>query len=127
MTEEAPHDIKRRRLSAANDRHQGNSRLTDLPSGILAHAASFLASPSKALFAVALDENSAVLPNERSSAIIGNEWNVIDFGVIEEDLAEKLSDLNIERVLLCIDAVNNVKKLKLTNCTKITGVGLEPL
>ena len=30
-------------------------------------------------------------------------------------------------MLLRIDAVNRVKKLKLTNCVNITGVGLEPL
>jgi len=30
-------------------------------------------------------------------------------------------------VLISIDAVNNVKRLKLTNCIKITGTGLQPL
>jgi len=127
MTEEAPPDVKRRRLSAANTKHQNVRRITDLPSGILAHAASFLTDPSKALFAIALDKNSVAVPNERSSAIVGNQWDVLDFGGIEKGLAEKLSDSDIEKVLQCIDAVNNVKRLKLANCTKITGVGLEPL
>jgi hypothetical protein len=104
--------------------------LSDLPNGILEHTASFLSAPSKALFAVALDENkSASLPNEneRSSAIVGNQWEVLDFGEVEKELAEKLSDYDIEKVLLCIDAVNKVKKLKFTNCVNITGAGFEPL
>eukprot|EP00984_Skeletonema_dohrnii_P020802 scaffold10223_cov96-Skeletonema_dohrnii-CCMP3373.AAC.10 len=127
MMEEAPTDNKRRRISAADGSHQGVSCLSDLPSGILAHAASFLAAPSKVLFAVALDENSDALPNERSAAIVGNQWDILDFGEIEEDLAVKLSDAHIEKVLLCIDAVNNVKRLKLANCIHIDGTGLEPL
>jgi len=124
---EAPPDIKRRRISAADGSPQDVSCLSDLPSGILAHAASFLAAPSRALFAVALDENPAALPNERSSAIVGSQWDILDFGDIEKELAVKLSDAHIEKVLTCIDAVNNVKRLKLTNCVNITGAGLEPL
>ena len=131
MTEAAPPDVKRRRLSAANNSPQGIRRLTDLPTGILSHAASFLAAPSKALFAIALDENSATTSspndNDRSSAIVGNECDTLDFGQIEKDLSVKLSDLDIERVLLCVDAVNKVNRLKLTNCTNITGTCLEPL
>eukprot|EP00984_Skeletonema_dohrnii_P018365 scaffold8557_cov100-Skeletonema_dohrnii-CCMP3373.AAC.5 len=127
MMEEAPPDIKRRRISAAGGSPQRIRCLTDLPSGILAHAASFLTEPSRALFAIALDGNSAVSTNERSSAIAGNEWSILDFGGIEEELATKLNDDDIEKVLLCIDAVNKVKRLKLTNCVNITGAGLEPL
>jgi len=126
--EEAPPDVKRRRISAAGSSPRGIRCLTDLPSGILAHAASFLAAPSKALFAVALDGNSAVSPNERSSAIVSsNQWSILDFGEIEKELAIKLNDDDIEKVLLCIDAVNSVKRLKLTNCIHIAGAGLEPL
>ena len=119
-------DKKRRRISATGGSPQSIRCLTDLPSGILAQAASFLAASSRALFAVALeDENSAA--NERSSAIVGNQWDILDFGDIEKDLAVKLSDAHIEKVLTCIDAVNNVKRLKLTNCVNITGAGLVPL
>jgi hypothetical protein len=131
MTEEAPPDVKRRRLSTDDTTPQGIRSITDLPTGILAHAASFLAAPSKALFAVALaldeDENSVSLPNEMSSAIVGNQWDTLDFGQIEEKLARKLSDAEVEKVLLCIDAVNNLKRLKLTKCQSITGTCLEPL
>ena len=127
MTEAAPPDVKRRRISAAVSSPQGVTCLSDLPSAILTHTASFLAAPSRALFAVALDENSTITPNERSSAIVGDEWDALDFGDIEKELASKLTDLEIKGLLLCIDAVNNVKRLKLTNCLRITGAGLEPL
>jgi hypothetical protein len=80
-----------------------------------------------ALFAVALDRNSDASTNERSAAIVGNQWSILDFGGIEEELATKLNDDDIEKVMLCIDAVNKVKRLKLTNCVNITGVGLVPL
>eukprot|EP00985_Skeletonema_marinoi_P019140 scaffold10877_cov153-Skeletonema_marinoi.AAC.5 len=119
---EAPPDIKRRRILTAGSSSQCIRCLSDLPSGILAHAASFLADPSKALFAVSIDGDS-----ERSSAIVGSHWDTLDFGGIEKELAEMLNDDDISALLLCIDAVNRVKKLKLTNCINITGAGLEPL
>jgi len=115
---------KQRRSSSAAD----CLLLSDLPNGILEHAATFLSAPSRALFAVALDENkSAASPNERSSAIVGNQWEVLDFGEVEKELAAKLTDDDIENVLLCIDAVNKVKRVKFTNCVNITGAGLVPL
>jgi hypothetical protein len=104
---------KQRRSSNAAD-----CLLSDLPNGLLAHTATFLSAPSRALLAVALDvESSAAFsPNERSSAIIvGSEWSALDFGEVEKELAEKLSDDDVSAVLLCIDAVNRVQKLKLTN------------
>ena len=125
MTKEAPPDVKRRRISAGDSPHEGTRRLCDLPSGILAHAASFLAAPSRALFAIALDKDSTVATNERSSAIVG-QCDVLDFGEIEKDLAKKLRDLDIKRVLQCIDAVNNLKRLKLTNIC-VGGWCFEPL
>jgi len=97
--------------------------LSDLPTGALAHVSSFLASPSRALFAVALD----YLDVDSSSEIAGDDWDALDFGEIEKDLAAKISDEDIRGVLLSIDAVNNLKKLRLTNCIHVTGVGLEPL
>ena len=126
MTEAAPPDVKRRRLSTADSSPQGVTCLSDLPSAILTHTASFLVAPSRALFAVALDE--IITPNEeRNSAIVGNNWDVLDFGEVEKELAANLIDKDIARVLLCIDAVHKIKRLKLTSCTNITGVGLEPL
>eukprot|EP00985_Skeletonema_marinoi_P024870 scaffold17700_cov125-Skeletonema_marinoi.AAC.1 len=97
--------------------------LSDLPPGTLAQVSSYLPSPSRALFAVALNHH-----RDSSSAIVGNhQWDVLDFGEIEKDLAAKISDDHIRGVLCSIDAVNNLKKLRLTNCINITGVGLDPL
>ncbi len=61
--------------------------------------------------------------------VIGDDdqWDVLDFGDIEKNLAAALSDDDISTVLLRIDAVNKLKRLKLTNCVNITGAGLEPL
>eukprot|EP00986_Skeletonema_menzelii_P003544 scaffold1105_cov93-Skeletonema_menzelii.AAC.5 len=119
---------KRRRLlsSTCSD----VSCLSDLPSVVLAHVAKYLGAPSRALFSAALsDKNAAVstVSSERNSAIVGNDWSTLDFGDIEHSLAERLTDKHISSVLSCIDAVNELKTLKLTNCLNITGAGLEPL
>ncbi len=102
------------------------SCLSHLPIGILEHTAGFLAAPSRALFAVALtNENNP--PSENYSSIAGTDWDTLDFGEIEKDLAARLSDDDVSGILQHIDAVNNVKKLRLTHCTNITGSCLEPL
>ena len=98
------------------------SCLSDLPIGILEHTAGFLAAPSRALFAVALATDHA------TDQIAGTaDWEILDFGEIEKDLAAKLSDNDLSAVLQHIDAVNNVKRLKLTDCINFTGAGLGPL
>jgi hypothetical protein len=53
--------------------------------------------------------------------------DILDFGKIGKELVVQLSDDGIRTVLLCVDSVNTVKRLKLANCISITGIGLEPL
>ncbi len=101
--------------------------LSDLPIGILEHAVSFLSAPSRALLALTFTTNENNPPSENYSSIAGSDWETLDFGEVEKDLATKLSDDDISSILQHIDAVNKVKRLRLTNCTKITGGGLEPL
>ena len=107
--------------------HDIASCLVDLPIGILEHTASFLAAPSRALFSVALSTNENNTPSGNYSSIAGSNWDTLDFGEIEKELATKLSDDDISNILQHIDAVNNVKRLRLTNCIQISGVCLEPL
>ena len=118
---------KRRRL--LGDASTGVRRISDLPNAVLTNVANYLASPSRALFAAALNtnQNAVAASDERNSAIVGDDQSTLDFGDIEEDLVARLSDDNIRAVLLCIDAVNNLKRLKLTNCLRITGIGLQAL
>jgi len=129
MAQEEGNSSKRRRVAAVVDGspQRNITCLSELPAEPLSYVANFLATPSRALFAVALDERSDSLRNERSYAIAGNQWDVLDFGEIEKELTVKLTDDHIERVLQCIDAVNKVKRLKLTNCANITDAGLDPL
>jgi hypothetical protein len=56
-----------------------------------------------------------------------NSTFCLDFGKIKKELAAKLSDDDMNVILLCIDAVNTLKGINLANCINITGVGLEPL
>ena len=107
------------------------------PGGILKEVASFLTAPSKALFAVAIappiSPYDEILARSRSklsrSPITGNDhaWHTLDFGDIEKVLAAKLTDDDIRKVLLHIDAAHKLKRLLLTNCINISGAGLSPL
>jgi len=110
--------------------------LSDLPDGILAHAASFLASPQKALFALAMtatsdswEQNNIGSKHQQSAAAIlqSEEWDVLDFEDIEKSLAVKLTDDDISALMMCINARDVLKKLKLTGCINITGRGLQVL
>eukprot|EP00985_Skeletonema_marinoi_P032515 scaffold39161_cov180-Skeletonema_marinoi.AAC.4 len=74
------------------------NNLGNLPTGTIGHIASFLSRTSRALFAVGLanpPNNDAAL-NDSSSAIIGSQWDILDFGEINKDLAAKLSDDDIK-------------------------------
>ena len=98
--------------------------ISDLPIGALSYVSSYLALPSRALFAVALNCRDDL---ERCSAIVGEQRDVLDFGDIEKQLAAKLTDDDVRNILLSIDAINNLKALRLTNLLNIIGIGLEPL
>ncbi|KAL7524379.1 hypothetical protein ACHAWF_000930 [Thalassiosira exigua] len=119
--------------------------MEDLPRETLENVATFLAKPSRALLAVAMPEPSSFRrrlievrrPSTTSLAVLGitsrnehlteDDWSVLDFGEIEESLATKLTDDDVCRVLRAIDAVNNLKRLNLSGCVNITGMGMEPL
>lgn len=112
--------------------------LSDLPDGILAHAASFLATPSKALFGLSMTASSEswtnnnfsiVREHQQSTAAIlkSEEWDVLDFEDIEKSLAVKLTDDDISALLMFISAKQKLRKLKLSGCIHITGSCLEVL
>ena len=108
-----------------------------LQGGLLEEVAKYLAPPSQIIFALAITPPKSpyeiIMAQSRSRSrsstllTIGNDWDFLDFGQIEKDLAAKLSDNDMISILVHIDAINKVKRLKLTNCTNITGVGLRPL
>eukprot|EP00984_Skeletonema_dohrnii_P016512 scaffold7349_cov129-Skeletonema_dohrnii-CCMP3373.AAC.17 len=55
------------------------------------------------------------------------QWDVLDFVDIPMSLASRLSDDDLGAVLVCVDAKNKLKRLKLTHCINIVGHGLGPL
>ena len=112
--------------------------ISNLPDGILAHAASYLASPSRALFAVAMTAPSQSWTRDNfgidsehkqtvASILQSEQWDVLDFEYIEKSLAAKLTDDDVHAVLKCIGAQDVLKKLRLTRCIYITGRSLEPI
>jgi len=69
-------------------------------------------------------------PPDISTAVVNasrENWENIDLKDIQDICGRSLNDDDVSWILLCIDAVNNVKSLKLTNCIGIAGAGLEPL
>ncbi|KAL7539461.1 hypothetical protein ACHAXR_009305, partial [Thalassiosira sp. AJA248-18] len=112
--------------------------ITALPESVLEHLSAYLSKPSRAMFAVAMTapseswakSNCERQPSSASKAIISSsseKWDHLDFLDIEKGLARGLSDNDLCGILVCIDAVSKLKRLKLTGCVNITGHGLEPL
>ena len=118
---------KRRRVIAGNENSSGLRKIYDLPIEPLTYVADFLPLPSRAMFAAALFNGKGGLSTENNQKIAGNACETLDFGDIEKDLAAKLSDDDVDAILRCVDAVNKLKILRLTNCVNISGAGLEPL
>ena len=132
-----------------NDNNRVDLHINDLPDALLVNVAKYLAKPSVAMFAVAMAGSTNpwsnvywhMQPTETSNAIISaasywwsrvgrtatNQWQELDFGDIEESLSSKLTDNDVHSILMCVDAIHNLKILKLIGCSSITGSGLESL
>ena len=118
---------KRRKISPSSN--SSGISLFDLPNGALSYAANFLPRPSRAMFAVAVVNYLGDLGDDElmCKAILGEQYDVLDFGEIEASLASKLTDEDLKSILICIDANTNMKKMKLAGCINITGAGLSSL
>jgi len=115
------------------------THINDLPVGILVDVSAYLSKPSRALLAVAFTAPSTSWQNNDnnlmhrgassiSTAIVSSsEWGTLDFEDIEKSLAKRLSDDDMFAILVCINAQDVLKKLKLTGYINITGQGLSPL
>ena len=119
---------KRRRVSSSVTSRTTN--IDNLSDEILMHIANYLPKTSVALFATIFSSLNDSEPSATSKTIISSynqTWECIDFLDVDKDLRMKLSDNDIEGLLFCIDAVNNLKKLKLTHCFNFTGKGLQQI
>jgi len=116
--------------------------LGDMPDSVLTHVTSYLSKESSVLFAAGVAAPSTTTDNKfhvtaghLSSTILSSlqsePWTKLDVGDLEQykvlQYRTNLTDDDLYSVLVAIDAINNLKSLQLTGCTKITGHGLEPL
>ena len=118
--------------------------LSNMPDSIFTHVTSYLTKESSILFAAGVtvttpsstDNNFHVTAGHLSSTIISSlqsesSWIKLDVGDLEQynvlPYSTNLTDDDLYSVLVAIDAINNLKSLQLTGCTKVTGRGLEPL
>ena len=124
--------------SRASNTGEGDSPLlsnmlhiSKLPVGILVNVSTYLSKPSRALFALAMEISSSSSLSSSSNiskAIVSStQWDALDFQDIEENLANKLTDDDMNEILTCINAQVVLKKLKLTGCINIEGRGLNSL
>lgn len=90
-----------------------------LPDVALQCIGSFLSPIEKSIFAVTTS-TSNLLQNELHA------METLDFEDVSE-LASRLTEDDLMSILISVDAVNNLKKLVLKNCIKVTGRGLETL
>lgn len=116
----------------------GPSSVTELPDTTLQSICSFLPPTSQLLFAVGVSgtvfssntpppkiwKPSAAVKAITSESI---HRSTINFGDNDVTLVEKLGDDDLAGMLWCMDAVNNLRRLILTNCKGIEGYGLSPL
>jgi hypothetical protein len=97
--------------------------INELPDTLLQSICSFLPPTTHLLFAVAVSDEGLSLtappppnwqPSSASRAIISTmKRDTIDFSYNDMTLVEKLTDDDIASVLWCMDAVNNLKQLRL--------------
>ena len=114
------------------DTNEASTCIDNVPDEVLLLVAEYLTAPARALFAIGCfrQQTAAAAPPRRGrTEIIVSQttWDTLDFGQLDKDLARMLTDHDLSSVLLCIDATNTVKTLKLTGCINIIGWGLHPL
>ena len=78
------------------------------------------------------DRSTASITSSIMSAHDDNwrvQWETLDLLDIQNSTTKqrKMNDDSLKSILICIDAVNNLKSLKLTSCDTIIGYGLKPL
>ncbi|KAL7523387.1 hypothetical protein ACHAXR_000910, partial [Thalassiosira sp. AJA248-18] len=113
--------------------------INDLPDALLANVATFLSKTTCALFATAISESkssnwtrqassaSMVIVSQYTKVHGAKQWESLDFMDIEKTVRVRLTDGDVGGILHCINAVPNLKSLKLTHCFAITGACLETL
>ncbi|KAL7519520.1 hypothetical protein ACHAWF_000248, partial [Thalassiosira exigua] len=111
--------------------------ILSLPDAALSHVASYLAPPSRALFAAAATAPPSSwcngrIQNPRPSTAgritLGvGEWDTLDFEDVGRELASRLSDDDVGAALACADAANRPKTLKLRGCARVSGKCLRML
>ncbi|KAL3807030.1 hypothetical protein ACHAXA_004779 [Cyclostephanos tholiformis] len=136
LTSDVTGNCSNKRMRMGHPFIEFDLRLSDLPNDLMAAVADFLPKTSVALFAVAISNaNNVGRPSTMIDAIIASRaggsskspWEIIDFFDIEKSLQVRLTDDDLYGILTCVDAVSTLKKLKLTHCIQVTGLGLEPI
>jgi len=105
------------------------TQITDFPDVVLSNISSYLTEKSCLQFCLAITSKQQS-DSSISKAIMKEHyhlWESIDMNDMKDLFGEEITDNDIRRLLLCTDAVHNLKTLKLTDCVGITGVGLQPL
>ena len=97
-----------------------------LPDACLSRAFSFLPFGERVTFAMSSPAWNSEQKQDWAKLIIGaTPVHEVDFGDCR--FSAKLTDADVDCILGSVDAANNLKELKLTNCIGVVGHGLESL
>lgn len=106
-------------------------RSADFLDALLPTVASYLPPADCTVFAMtmvsSLQHNAGVTCKAMAARV---NWDrTLDFGNVQERIQGSLTDEDVRWILICLDAVSNVKSVKLTDCLGIvgSGSGLGPL
>lgn len=115
--------------------------VTALQHALLSVVGEYLPTPSKIMLAVALAAPTLSwvryqfqLPPtvyqhhcQLYSALSIENLSSLDFSDIEITLASKLRNIDMHAILICINASKHLKRLRISGCLSVSGVGLGPL
>jgi len=96
-----------------------NGLFDQLPDLVKKLVVSYIPKVSRAVLASSLKGRLSFLFNEI--------WDTIDFNDMEQSVASRLTDEDIQNILVVTDSANCLKRINLANLTQITGSGLSIL
>ena len=112
----------KRRIIFPSSSNRSDICIFDLPNEALSYAASYLARPSKALFAIALRHDTTSNDDATIAILSLEQFGVLDFGEVEKTLVfAPPRNLDMHR------CQHQAEKIEARGMHQYTGVGLTPL
>jgi len=83
-----------------SNRIRKRSTICTLSDEVVAHSVAYLSPPSQALFAI----SQCCTPQATQLIVAYTEWGTLDFGLLEAEIASKITDNDLAQILNLIKA-----------------------